>query len=65
MCLFLENGIDFLAAWLGLAKLGVVTAWVNSNLKLQPLAHSITVAKAKSIVTSVSLFPGEEGDMRG
>ncbi|VDD92234.1 unnamed protein product [Enterobius vermicularis] len=57
VALFLENGADFVALWVGLSKIGVITAWINSHLKLEPLAHSITVAKAKSIVTSKALFP--------
>jgi hypothetical protein len=28
------------AAWVGLAKIGVVTAWINSNLRMESLAQS-------------------------
>jgi len=57
VALFVENSPEFFAIWLGLSKLGVVTAWINSNLKLEPLAHSIKVSKAKSTITSPSLLP--------
>lgn len=36
--------------WLGLAKIGVVTALINTNLVSDPLIHSITVAKSKAII---------------
>ncbi|CAI4227376.1 unnamed protein product [Auanema sp. JU1783] len=55
--LYLENSIDFFAIWLGLSKIGVVSSFINSNLKLEPLAHSITVAKSQKIITSTSLLP--------
>uniref|UniRef100_A0A1I7XV00 Long-chain-fatty-acid--CoA ligase n=1 Tax=Heterorhabditis bacteriophora TaxID=37862 RepID=A0A1I7XV00_HETBA len=55
--LFMENGIDFFAIWLGLSKIGVISAFINSNLKLEPLAHSIKAAASKSVITSSSLLP--------
>uniref|UniRef100_A0A7E5A1M5 Very long-chain fatty acid transport protein n=1 Tax=Panagrellus redivivus TaxID=6233 RepID=A0A7E5A1M5_PANRE len=57
VALFMENGAEFFAIWLGLSKLGVITAWINSNLKQEPLAHSIRVSNAKSIIVSPSLLP--------
>lgn len=55
--IFLENGIDFVALWLGLSKIGVITAWINSHLKMEPLAYSVNAAKSKSVITSRSLLP--------
>ncbi|GMT31357.1 hypothetical protein PFISCL1PPCAC_22654 [Pristionchus fissidentatus] len=57
VALFMENNIDFFALWLGLSKIGVVSAFINSNLKLEPLGHSINVSACKSIVTTSSLLP--------
>lgn len=57
VALFMENNIDFFALWLGLSKIGVVSAFINSNLKLEPLGHSINVSKCKSVVTTSSLLP--------
>uniref|UniRef100_A0A8R1DT80 long-chain-fatty-acid--CoA ligase n=1 Tax=Caenorhabditis japonica TaxID=281687 RepID=A0A8R1DT80_CAEJA len=57
VALFMENSIDFFAIWLGLSKIGVVSAFINSNLKLEPLAHSINVSKCKSCITNTSLLP--------
>uniref|UniRef100_F1KZL7 Very long-chain fatty acid transport protein n=1 Tax=Ascaris suum TaxID=6253 RepID=F1KZL7_ASCSU len=55
--LFMENSADFVALWLGLSKLGIISAWINSHLKLEPLAHSIRTANSKAIVTTSSLIP--------
>ncbi|CAG9540409.1 unnamed protein product [Cercopithifilaria johnstoni] len=57
IALFLENCADFPAIWLGLSKIGVVTSWVNINLRAEPLAHSIDISKSSSVITSSALFP--------
>ncbi|KAI6173172.1 Long-chain-acyl-CoA synthetase family protein [Aphelenchoides besseyi] len=56
IALFMENNADFFALWLGLSKLGIITAWVNSQLKLEPLAHSVNTAHATTIVTTPTLL---------
>ncbi|KAJ1367582.1 hypothetical protein KIN20_028522 [Parelaphostrongylus tenuis] len=48
----MENCVDFVAAWMGLAKIGVATAWINCNLKREPLAHCIQTSNAKAIITT-------------
>jgi len=50
-------GIEFFALWMGLSKLGVISAWINSNLKQDPLAHSINVSGSTTVITSKSLLP--------
>uniref|UniRef100_A0A1I7XRI2 long-chain-fatty-acid--CoA ligase n=1 Tax=Heterorhabditis bacteriophora TaxID=37862 RepID=A0A1I7XRI2_HETBA len=55
VALYMDNSVDFVAAWMGLAKIGVITAWINSNLKREPLAHCISTSRAKAIITTVSL----------
>ncbi|OZC04825.1 long-chain-acyl-CoA synthetase family protein [Onchocerca flexuosa] len=60
IALFLQNCADFPAIWLGLSKIGVVTSWVNINLRAEPLAYSITISKSTSIITSNELFPALE-----
>ncbi|GMS94741.1 hypothetical protein PENTCL1PPCAC_16916, partial [Pristionchus entomophagus] len=57
VALFMENNIDFIAVWLGLSKIGVVSAFINTNLKMEPLAHSINVSKCKCVITTASLLP--------
>lgn len=50
VALFMENRPEFVGIWYGLSKLGVITACINSNLKLKVLLHSIDVAKAKILI---------------
>ena len=50
--LFMENRAEYVAFWLGLSKLGVVTSLVNNNLRKDSLEHCITVAGAKGIIFS-------------
>lgn len=51
VALFMENRPDYVAAWMGFAKVGLVTALINHNLEGNPLAHCISIASAKCIVT--------------
>ncbi|KAK7791656.1 hypothetical protein R5R35_005068 [Gryllus longicercus] len=55
--LVMENRPEFVCLWLGLAKLRVVTALVNTNLRQGPLAHSLRVAKSRAIIASAALAP--------
>lgn len=50
VALFMENRPEYLFAWGGLVKIGVVAALINTNLKEKALAHSITVADAKHLI---------------
>ncbi|PIO74852.1 hypothetical protein TELCIR_03129 [Teladorsagia circumcincta] len=59
VALYMENCIDFLALWLGLSKIGVVSAFINSHLKLEPLAYSINVAQCRAVITCSVLLPSE------
>jgi len=53
--LLMENRPEFVITWLGLAKLGAVTALMNTNLRGHPLAHSLAVADAKHLVLGAEL----------
>nr|XP_022913758.1 long-chain fatty acid transport protein 1 [Onthophagus taurus] len=50
VALFLENRPEYVCMWLGLNKIGVITALINTNLTLNPLSHSIQAAKSKGII---------------
>lgn len=50
VALLLTNRPDYVACWLGLNKVGVVVALINSNLAGAPLAHCIRVAGAAAVV---------------
>ncbi len=51
VALFMENRPDYVAAWAGFSKAGLITALINHNLEGAPLAHCINIASAKCIVT--------------
>jgi fatty-acyl-CoA synthase len=48
--LLMENCPEYVMAWLGLIKSGVIAALVNTNLTGQPLAHSLALAGAKHLI---------------
>lgn len=55
VALFMENCPEYVGTWLGLSKIGVVSAFVNYNLRQQSLVHSIKVADACAIIFSSTL----------
>lgn len=55
VALFMENRPDYLFAWLGLVKLGAIVALVNANLRGQPLAHSLAIARARHAIIGSEL----------
>lgn len=50
VALLLENRLEYPCIWLGLSKIGVVTALINTNLMNDPLLHSFNVAKSKAVI---------------
>ena len=48
--LYMENRPEYVASWLGLAKIGVIPALINHNQKKQAFAHAVNVAAAKAII---------------
>ncbi|MBI1213239.1 MAG: long-chain-acyl-CoA synthetase [Alphaproteobacteria bacterium] len=55
VALLMENRPEFLFAWTGLVKIGVVAALINTNLKERALAHSLAVADAKHLILGAEL----------
>jgi len=55
VALLMENRPEFIITWLGLAKLGAVTALLNTHLRGHPLAHSLGVADAKHLIVGAEL----------
>lgn len=55
VALFMETCIEYVCIWLGLSKIGVVTALINSNQRKAPLTHSISVANSKSVIYASNL----------
>lgn len=55
VCLLLSGQPDYLAAWLGLGKVGVVAALINTKLVGSSLAHCIDVADASHVIVGYDL----------
>ncbi|XP_019640878.1 PREDICTED: long-chain fatty acid transport protein 4-like [Branchiostoma belcheri] len=56
VALYMESRPVFVAIWLGLAKIGVVAALINFNLRMESLAHCINVSQAKALIFGAELF---------
>jgi solute carrier family 27 fatty acid transporter 1/4 len=56
--LFMENKPEYVGIWLGLSKIGVITALVNTNLRGDSLLHTIKVAKSKCVIYGSNLESG-------
>ncbi|GIY73968.1 long-chain fatty acid transport protein 4 [Caerostris extrusa] len=50
VALLLNNCPEYVCIWLGLAKIGVVTALINTNLKGDSLAHSLNCIDVKALI---------------
>uniref|UniRef100_A0A1B6CWE8 long-chain-fatty-acid--CoA ligase n=1 Tax=Clastoptera arizonana TaxID=38151 RepID=A0A1B6CWE8_9HEMI len=50
VALMMENRPEFVCIWLGLSKLGIVTALINYNLRQSSLLHSVNVAKCQAFI---------------
>ena len=61
VALFMENRPAYVITWLGLAKVGVTVAWINSNNKMKPLIHSIEISKAKALLFGSELASQVQG----
>ena len=55
VAVFMTNRPEFVCTWLGLAKIGVVPALINYNLRAESLHHSISVTSCKAVVYSSEL----------
>lgn len=53
--LLMENRPEFVCIWLGMSKVGIVTALINYNLRLVSLAHSVTVANCSCLIYGAEL----------
>jgi fatty-acyl-CoA synthase len=53
----MNNCAEYVAIWLGLTRIGVVVALVNSQLGGDALVHSIKVANPKMVIVGAELAP--------
>jgi fatty-acyl-CoA synthase len=61
VALLMENRPDFIAAWLGLFKVGASVALINTNLTGQALAHSIAIAGAAHAIVGDEMKAAFDG----
>ena len=55
VALIMPNGIDYVAAWLGISRVGGVVALLNTKLVGPSLAHCVDVAKPSHIIVAHEL----------
>jgi fatty-acyl-CoA synthase len=55
VCLLMPSRPDYIAAWLGISKVGGVVALINTKLVGQSLAHCINLAKADHVILAREL----------
>ncbi len=63
IALYMENRPEYVAAWAGFAKAGLVTALINHNLEGEALAHCVNIAEAKLILTGTEQDDAVRGAM--
>lgn len=61
VCLLMPNRPEFMAIWLGITRVGGVTALLNTNLIGPSLAHCIDIVSPKHIVLAAELAGQFEG----
>uniref|UniRef100_T1KBI6 Very long-chain fatty acid transport protein n=1 Tax=Tetranychus urticae TaxID=32264 RepID=T1KBI6_TETUR len=55
VALFMDNRPEFVGIWLGAAKAGLTTAFLNTNLKSSTLLHSISAVKTRALIYDSAL----------
>lgn len=58
VALMMPNRPEYLAAWLGIARAGGVTALLNTNLTGPALAHCVNIVSPKHIIVEATLLDG-------
>ncbi len=61
VALIMPNGIDYVAAWLGISRVGGVVALINTKLVGQSLAHCVDVAKPAHVIVAHELAETLDG----
>src|SRR3990170_1411783 len=56
VCLLMPNRPEYLAIWIGLTRIGVVVALLNTNLTGAALAHCISIVKPKHVIVAADLL---------
>ncbi len=56
IALLMPNCPEYLCIWMGLAKIGCITALINTNLSGPALAHCMNVAQPRALIIGASLL---------
>jgi acyl-coenzyme A synthetase/AMP-(fatty) acid ligase len=59
VALVCTNRPEYVMTWIGLARLGVVTSLVNTNLRHEALKHSLNVCNPHAVIVSIDLIHGK------
>jgi fatty-acyl-CoA synthase len=57
VALLMPNCAEYVAIWLGLTRIGVTVALINTHLSGDALAHAITVAAPRVVLSGAELAP--------
>ena len=50
---------EYVALWLGLAKIGVTVALINYNLRSKSLVHTLTIGECRAVIYGLELESGQ------
>ncbi|MDJ0847103.1 MAG: long-chain-acyl-CoA synthetase [Myxococcota bacterium] len=64
VALLAPNRLEYLPIWIGLGKVGVVAALINTNLTGRSLVHCVSVARARTAIVDPELAPALD-EVRG
>ena len=65
VALIMHNQPDYVAIWLGLSRVGVVTALINTQLVGAGLAHCLAVADSHLVIVDADRLPAVRAVSRG
>lgn len=65
VALLMENRPEYIAIWLGLSRVGVVTALLNTHLTGDQLAHCMKEADARHLIVGVELVEAAASALPG
>ena len=61
VCLMMPNRPDYMAAWLGITRIGGVVALINTNLTERSLAHCIDIVAPRHVIVAAGLIDAFAG----
>jgi fatty-acyl-CoA synthase len=61
VCLMMPNRPDYMAAWLGITRVGGVVALINTNLTDRSLAHCIDIVAPNHVIVAAELIDAFAG----